>query len=71
VEGRVEGSGFHLQDVPGIRADRLGDAVAVPRPPLQGLEDEQVEGALEELDAGLVARLHVRLTMEALYILRM
>src|SRR6185503_7326363 len=31
--------------------DRLADAVAVLRPPLQGPEDEHVERALEQLEA--------------------
>jgi hypothetical protein len=32
-------------------ADRLSDAMAVLRPPLEHLEDEQVERALDEFDA--------------------
>jgi len=32
-------------------ADRLSDAMAVLGPPLEHLENEQVEGALDELNA--------------------
>jgi glucose-fructose oxidoreductase len=54
VEGRVEGAGFNLQKLAGMRADGITDAVAVLRTPEQGLQDEQVEGALEKLNAVFV-----------------
>ena len=55
VQRRVQRAGVDLQHVARVRADGLGDAVAVLRAPLEGLEDEQVERALEQLDAVLVA----------------
>ncbi len=54
VERGVERTGFDLEQAVGLRADRLADAVAVLRAPLQGPEDEHVEGALEELQARFV-----------------
>src|SRR5690348_16771611 len=53
VEGGVERTGFDLEEVVRLRADRQTDSVSVPRPPLQGAEDQHVEGALEQLQ-GLV-----------------
>ena len=50
----VERAGFDLEQVVGLRADRLADAVAVLRAPLQGPQDEHVEGALEEFQALVV-----------------
>src|SRR2546430_1478358 len=47
VEGGIERPRFHLQHVVGIGADHLRDAVAVARPPAQGLENDEVERALE------------------------
>ena len=54
VERRVERAGLDLEQIVGLRADRLADAVAVLRSPLQGAQDEHVEGGLEELEALVV-----------------
>ena len=54
VQRGIEGAGFDLEQVVGLRADGLADAVAVLRPPLEGPEDEHVEGALEQLQAPVV-----------------
>src|SRR4029077_14113113 len=43
VQRGVERSGFDLQQIVGLRADRLADAVAVLRTPLQDPQDEHVE----------------------------
>src|SRR5262249_38292947 len=56
VQGGVERPGVDLQDVARARLDGLGDAVAVLRPPAEGFEDQEIERALEQLDAVLVAR---------------
>ena len=50
----IERAGFDLEQVIRLRPDRLADAVAVLGPPLQGAENEHVEGALEQLQAPVV-----------------
>jgi hypothetical protein len=51
MEGRIERPCLDLEHVVGVRADHLREPVAVPRPPAEGLEDDEVECALEELEA--------------------
>jgi hypothetical protein len=50
VQGGVERTFAHLQDVVGELLDPAGDGVSVGGSPGQGLEDEQVERALEEVE---------------------
>src|SRR5690242_2655187 len=50
VERRVKRSRIDLQNVAGVRADRLAESVSVPRTPLQRLQDEQVERPLQQLN---------------------
>ena len=57
VQRGIERAGFDLEQVVGLRADGLADAVAVLGPPLQGPKNEHVEGALEELQAPVVGSL--------------
>src|SRR5580658_7306144 len=54
MESGIKRAGLDLEDLIGGRADGLADAVAVLLAPLEGLEDEHVEGSLEELDAVLI-----------------
>jgi hypothetical protein len=54
VQRRIQRSGVDLEDV-ARSPDRLRDPVAVLRAPLQRLEHEQVERALEQFDAVAVA----------------
>jgi hypothetical protein len=51
VEGGVEGAGFDLEDVLGGLFDVLGDGVSVGGAEEEGAEDEEVERALEEVEA--------------------
>jgi hypothetical protein len=57
VQGRVERSRFDLQRVTRGRPDHLRDAVPMSGSPSQGLEDDHVQGALEQLDPGKSALL--------------
>src|SRR5688500_14899056 len=50
VEGGVEGALLDAEGVVGRLADPARDGVAVARAPAEGLEDEDVERALEELE---------------------
>ena len=54
VQRGIERAGLDLEQVVGLRADRLADAVSVLRSPDEGPKDEHVEGALEELEAVIV-----------------
>jgi len=55
VQGGIEGAGVDLEDVVGVGFDGLADAVAVAGAPAEGLQDQEVESALEQLDAILIA----------------
>src|SRR5262245_25865260 len=56
VERRVERSLSNAQDLFRALLESLGDAPAVHRSELQRLEDEHVEGSLEQLVAWVVGR---------------
>ena len=50
MEGRVKRASLYLQNIPGLRANRLADAVAMLRAPLQRLKNEHVERSLQKLN---------------------
>ncbi len=52
VERGVEGAGLDLEEVFGGALNVFGDGVPVGRSGEQGAEDEEVERALEEFQAG-------------------
>ena len=51
VQGGIEGALLDLENVLGVALDVLGYGVAVGRTGEEGTQDEQVERALEEVDA--------------------
>jgi hypothetical protein len=55
VQGGVERAGIDSQDFAGIGADGFAQGVAVPGGLQQSLENEHIEGALEDFGAILVA----------------
>ncbi len=50
VEGGIEGAVLDVEVVLGGGTDPGGDGVAVAGSPAQGLENEDIEGALEEVE---------------------
>ena len=50
MEGRIKRAGLDLEEIVGLGADRLADAVTMLRAPLQGSQDEHVERALQQLE---------------------
>ena len=52
MQGRVQGTGLNLQKFFGSALDVFRDGVAVFRLPKQCAEDENIESALQEFDAG-------------------
>ena len=46
----IQGPGIHLEQVAGIGANRLAGAVAVLRAPEKGLQNKEIERALQQLD---------------------
>ena len=51
VQRGIQGARLDLEQVVGLHADGLADAVAVLRAPLKRAKDEHVEGPLEEFQA--------------------
>src|SRR5688572_4656462 len=51
VQCGIEGPCFNLEQVIGLRADRLSDAVPMLRAPLESPQDQHVERALEQVQA--------------------
>jgi hypothetical protein len=52
MQRRIERPGVHLERVLRAGANELRDAVAVAWAPPEGLKDDEVERALQQLDAG-------------------
>src|SRR6185312_11165938 len=52
MECGIERARFDAKDVAGAGLDHLHEAVPVPGPPAERLEDDQVERSLEELQPG-------------------
>jgi hypothetical protein len=56
LQRRIERAGLDLQHVGRLGADRLGNRIAVLRPPPQDPQDQHVEGAGKQVGAGVVTR---------------
>src|SRR5688572_8323043 len=67
MERGVERSGFDLQRFGGLRGDGLPDGVAMLRSPLQRLEDEHVQRALQQLQTRAVAFLFHQMGVGSLH----
>ena len=52
MERGVEGPCVDAQSIARYGADELGEAVSVARAPAERLENDEIERALEQLDAG-------------------
>jgi len=50
MESRIERAVFNLENVERVGADGLADAVAVLGAPLESAQDEEVEGALQDVE---------------------
>ena len=50
VQRRVERPRLHLQHLGGLRANRLADAIAVLRSPLQGAQNQHPQRPLQQID---------------------
>jgi hypothetical protein len=48
MEGGIEGAFFHGENFVGTPLDALDDGVTVKRAGVEGLENEEVQGALEQ-----------------------
>jgi hypothetical protein len=48
VERRIQGAFFHLERLVREQVDGLGDGIAVQGSALQGVQDQEIEGALQQ-----------------------
>src|SRR5689334_16910988 len=51
MESRIKRAGFDLQEFTRISANGLSDAMTVASAPLESIQDEHIERALQELNA--------------------
>jgi hypothetical protein len=54
VEGWIEGSGIHLENLTRVCANDLAERISMAWPPVEDLEDEHVQGTLEDFGAALI-----------------
>jgi hypothetical protein len=54
VQRRIERAGIHSQPLAGVQADGLADALAMLRAPEKRLQNQQIERALQQLNAVLI-----------------
>ena len=58
MERRIQRAVIDLQHVLGVRANGDADAVAVLRPPLQRPENQEIQRALQQVDAFFLCPCH-------------
>ena len=58
MERGIEGAGLNTKRLAGVRTNAMGDRITMLRAPLQGLQEKQVQRALQQFNPILVVLSH-------------